>query len=226
MLLVCVLTAVLTAIYMKRAYLLTFEGNPRWPGAMDTKPKESPWTMTAPLVVLAALSVVGGFVGLPAVLGSSKIHHFLVHDGHGPVSELRHELHVPASIEWGLLFLGLAIAAGGVLFAWFVIRWGTRGPGADTLGRRVWGPAHGRVSREAALAGSSHRWVVNPVVNGARRVLATFDQNVVDGAVNGVAKMVQGLALRMRGVQTGVVQHYALAFVLGVALVLALMLFA
>ncbi len=221
-----IVTAVLTAIYMTRAYLLTFEGNPRWPDAMDTKPHESPWTMTAPLVVLAALSVVGGFVGLPAVLGSSKIHHFLVHDGHGPVSELRHELHVPASIEWGLLFLGLAIAAGGVLFAWFVIRWGTRGPEADTSIKRFFGPLYGTFSRKYSVDEIYQRWVVNPLVNSARRVLAPFDQNVVDGAVNGVAKMVQGLALRMRGVQTGVVQHYALAFVLGVALVLALMLFA
>ena len=221
-----VVTAVLTAIYMTRAYLLTFEGNPRWPDAMDTKPKESPWTMTAPLVVLAALSVVGGFVGLPAVLGGSKIHHFLVHDGRGPVAEPLHELHVSPSIEWGLLFLGLAIASGGVLFAWFVIRWGARGPEADASVKRFFGPLYGTFSRKYSVDQFYQKVIVNPVVNGARLVFAPFDENVVDGAVNGVAKMVQGIALRLRGIQTGVVQHYALAFVLGVAVVLALMLFA
>ncbi len=217
-------TAVLTAIYMTRAYLLTFEGTPRWPDAMDTKPHESPWTMTVPLVVLAALSVVGGFVGLPAVLGGSEIHHFLVHDGHGPVAEPHHEFHVPVAIEWGLLFLGLAIAAGGVLFAWFVIRWGSRGPEADTSVKRFFGPLYGTFSRKYSVDEIYQKWVVNPVVNSARKIFAPFDESAVDGAVNGVAKLVQGIALRLRGIQTGVVQHYALALVLGVVVVLALML--
>ena len=57
-------TALLTAVYMTRAYLLTFEGEPRWPDALDTHPHESPWTMTVPLWVLAGLSVVGGFLGV------------------------------------------------------------------------------------------------------------------------------------------------------------------
>ena len=44
------ITALLTAIYMTRAYLLTFEGESRWPDALDTHAHESPWTMTVPLV--------------------------------------------------------------------------------------------------------------------------------------------------------------------------------
>ena len=58
-----IVTALLTAIYMTRAYLLTFEGDPRWPDSLDTHPHESPWTMTTPLWILAGLSVVAGFLG-------------------------------------------------------------------------------------------------------------------------------------------------------------------
>ena len=67
--------------------------------------------------------------------------------------------------------------------------------------------------------------VVNPLVEGSRRGLAPFDQNVVDGTVNGVGSLVRGIAGRLRGIQTGIVQNYALALVLGVAVVIALMIF-
>ena len=221
-----IVTAVLTAIYMTRCYLLTFEGAPRWPDAMDTKPHESPWTMTLPLVVLAVLSVVGGFVGLPHVLGGSEIHHFLVHDGHGPVAEPHLEEHVSAGLEWGLLVLGALIAIVGVSFAWFVIRWGARGPEADTTVQRFFGPLYRVFSGKYFVDELYDRIAVNPVVNGARKVFAPFDQKGVDGAVNGVAKLVQAVALKLRGMQTGVVQHYALGIVLGVVVVLALMIFA
>lgn len=221
-----VITAILTAVYMARCYLLTFEGSPRWPNAMDTKPHESPWTMTLPLVVLAVLSVVGGFIGLPHVLGGSEIHHYLVHDGHGPVAEPHLEQHVPAGLEWGLLLLGAAIAIAGVSLAWFVIRWGERGPEADTRVRRFFGPLYGIFSRKYSVDELYDKYVVNPVVNGARNVFAPFDEKGVDGAVNGVARFVRSIGLRLRGIQTGVVQHYALALVLGVVVVLALMIFA
>ncbi|MDX1419464.1 MAG: NADH-quinone oxidoreductase subunit L [Rubricoccaceae bacterium] len=216
-------TALLTAVYMGRCYLLTFEGRPRWPDALDTKPHESPWTMTVPLVVLAVLSAVGGFLGLPAVLGESWIHHWLGAEYGGPVAEPVHELHVAHSTEWGLLGLGALIAVGGLFLAY--VRWGRRGLDADASLRRRLGGVYrlwaGKYFVDELYDGA----VVNPVVEGSRRGLAPFDQKGVDGAVNGLARSVAGLAGRLRGIQTGVVQTYALYVVLGVALVLGLMLF-
>ena len=60
-----IVTAFLTAFYMMRSYMLTFEGKPRWAMADSIHPKESPWTITVPLWVLGVLSLIGGFVGLP-----------------------------------------------------------------------------------------------------------------------------------------------------------------
>ena len=227
-----IVTALLTAIYMTRAYLLTFEGDPRWPDALDTHPHESPWTMTVPLWILAGLAAIGGFFGLPPVVTEalgwpdSWIHGWLVgHEGHaGPVAELVHEMHPSHGVEWALLGVGALIAIAGVFIAWSVLRFGARGPEAD---RRV-----AKAMPFYRAAGRKWYWdelynatFVRAVVDGARKVFAPFDKNVVDGLVMGTAASVRGVATRLRGVQTGVVQTYALGIALGVVAVVALVLF-
>ena len=67
--------------------------------------------------------------------------------------------------------------------------------------------------------------VVRPITEGSRRGLAPFDMKVVDGLVNGTARAFRGLSGWGRGMQTGIVQSYALALVLGVVVVVALMIF-
>jgi NADH-quinone oxidoreductase subunit L len=215
---------------MGRCYLLTFEGRSRWPNAFDVKPQESPWTMTVPLVVLAVLSAVGGFLGVPAVvhealpfLPESWIHHWLGAEYGGPVAEVEHELHVPHATEWGLLGLGAALAVAGLFIAW--VRWGRRGLDADLSLRRRLGFLYTLWSRKYFVDEIYDDAVVKPVVEGSRRGLAPFDQRGVDGAVNGLARLVRGAGVGLRGLQTGVVQTYALYVVLGVVLVIALMLF-
>jgi len=222
-----IVTAILTAVYMTRAYLLTFEGEPRWPSAMDVKPHESPWTITTPLVVLAGLSVVGGFLGLPHVLGHSWIHGWLVgHEGHvGPVADYPLDPpYVPAGTEWMLLALGAGIAIGGIALAWFGLRFGARGPEADAKVRRGLGWVYAMARRKWLWDEAYDAAVVQPVVRASRDGLAPFDKRVIDGGVDGVGTLV-GLASRaVRRVQTGVVQVYALAVVLGVVAVVALLL--
>ena len=235
------ITAVLTAFYMTRAYLLTFEGDPRWPDAMDTHPHESPWTMTVPLVVLALLAAVGGFFGLPAVFGAdaSWIHGWLVgHDGHlGPVADSLDPLwgavspfydaehHASHTVEWILLGLGAFLAVAGIAAAGLALRYARRGPEADRSVRRALGPVYGGASRLWGWDTVYNATVVRAVVDGARRVFEPFDRNVVDGGVMGLAGLVRGAAGRLRRVQTGVVQTYALAVVIGVVAVVAIVLF-
>lgn len=225
-------TAVLTAIYMTRAYLLTFEGKPRWPGFMDVKPHESPWTMTVPLWVLAGLAVIGGFFGLAPVVAEalgthSWIHEWLVgHGDHvGPVAELGHEVVPSHAVEWGLLGLGALLALIGVGAAWFGFRFGERGPEADRSVRKLMGVFYGPASKKWGWDEAYDAAVVKPIVEGSRKGLAPFDKGIVDGAVTGLARSVRGLAGVLRGAQTGVVQTYAAAVVLGVVIVVALMLF-
>ncbi|PSQ82394.1 MAG: NADH-quinone oxidoreductase subunit L, partial [Bacteroidetes bacterium QS_7_67_15] len=112
-----VVTALLTALYMMRSYVLTFEGKPRWPRAEEDglAPHESPATMTIPLWILAAGSVLAGFIGVPAVATEmfgveNWIHHYLGAPYGGPVAEASLHGHVEPIIEWALIALGATIA--------------------------------------------------------------------------------------------------------------------
>ena len=223
-----IVTALLTAIYMTRAYVLTFEGRERWPDALSVKPHESPLTMTIPLIVLAIGAALTGFIGLPVVVAElfgteSWIHHYLGAPYGGPVAEYKAAEYVPHALEWGLLGLGALIAVVGVGIAYFSYR--TSGLQTDNTVRRKLGAVYTLFSNKYFVDEGYDATVVRPITEGSRRGLAPFDQNIVDGAVNGVARLVGGLSQWGRGMQTGIVQNYALALVLGVVVVVALMIF-
>ena len=224
-----IFTAFLTAFYMTRAYVLTFLGKPRWPLADRVHPHESPATMTIPLYVLALLSAVGGFVGLPPVISEitgigNWIHHYLA-DGHGPVAEAMVFPHNEGFmlIEILLLVLGAVIAVAGVLFAWN--RYAKHGLAYDDQLKRRFGALYRWWQNKYFVDELYDRTVVQPVIRGSRNVALPFDKFVIDGVVNGFAAVSRGLAGGLRLLQTGVVQNYALAIAFGVVLVVTLMLF-
>lgn len=221
-----IVTAFLTAVYMIRAYVLTFEGEPRWPKAETVKPHESPWTMTLPLWVLGILSIVGGYIGLPGVLARGDwnlIHHYLGESFGGPVAEVHTEAHVALSTEWMLLALGGAIAIAGVALGW---RWYSKhGPAFDEIIRARFGWLYRVAEGKYFVDEAYDKVIVRPVIGIAEKGFAPFDKYVVDGLVNAVAFITRGLSFVLKYIQTGIVQTYAMAFVIGVILVLALMLF-
>ena len=130
------LTAGLTAFYIFRAFLLTFHTEPRWPkpaagsghaahgahGSHAAGPHESPATMTAPLVVLAVLSVVGGFVGMPKVMGTNWLEGYFepvfAHAG----ASAHAAAAMSAGTEWMLILASVAAGLAGIGTAyWFYI---------------------------------------------------------------------------------------------------------
>ncbi|MFQ5569584.1 MAG: NADH-quinone oxidoreductase subunit L [Rhodothermales bacterium] len=218
-----IVTALLTAFYMMRSYMLTFEGKERWPLAHEVKPHESPWTITVPLWILGILSLVGGFVGLPGVLGDVNwIHHYLA--GHeGPVAEAELHGHVALGIEWGLIALGSLIAIGGLYWGYSAYK--KHGLAYDDRLRQWFGALYRWWQGKYFWDEFYEKTVVRLIIGGAEKGLAPFDQKVVDGLVNGMARFMSGTSGVLRYIQTGVVQNYALAVVLGVVIVIALMLF-
>jgi NADH-quinone oxidoreductase subunit L len=221
-----VVTALLTAFYMTRSYVLTFEGTPRWPGADAVHAHESPASMTVPLWTLAGLSVVGGFIGLPEVIADGKlnwIHHYLGGKYGGPVAEASVKGHVPLALEWGLIALSSVIAIGTVAFAWRA--YSRQGVGYDETLRAHFGGLYTWWQGKYYWDELYENAVVNPLIDAtARRGLAPFDARVVDGIVNGVGQMSRSASGILRRIQTGVVQNYALALVVGVVLVIGLLL--
>ncbi len=218
------ITAVLTAFYMTRALILTFHGKELWPHSDEVKPRESPATMTVPLWILGVLSVVGGLVGLPAVIGHGEfnwIHHWLVgQSSSGPVAEIAYSHHVSAAIEWGLIGLSSAIALIGVWFGW--TRYTKHGPAYDDRVKSAFGKLYTVFSHEYYWDEIYDKYVVQAIVKLADKGFATFDREVVDGSVNGLAEIIRASAGRLRKTQTGVVQTYAAGIVLGVAVVVGL----
>lgn len=117
--------AALTAFYMFRLYLLTFEGECRADEETQSHIQESPWTMTVPLIVLATLSIFAGFIGVPALLGEPLGIPNVLHDWlYGVIwpGEALFAHVVPESVAW--ISMGSAITAGlgGIAFAWFKYR--------------------------------------------------------------------------------------------------------
>ena len=222
-----VLTALLTAFYMMRSYVLTFEGEPRWTAPDRHEPHESPSTMTIPLWTLGVLSLIGGFIGLPAVIKGGKwnwIHHYLGHKYGGPVHEASISGHVSLALEWGLIGLSSIIAIGTVYYAWSV--YSTYGLEFDAKLERGFTGLYQTWKDKYYWDDFYNDVVVYTVIEGiGRKAFAAFDTYVVDGAVNGIARLAQRLGRGLRLTQTGIVQNYALGLVLGVVLVIGIMLF-
>ncbi|WP_407938431.1 NADH-quinone oxidoreductase subunit L [Nocardioides scoriae] len=196
------LGAGVTGFYMTRLMLMTFFGRDRWePGV---HPHESPKVMTFPLVALAALSVLGGFLLL-----NDWIVGFLA-----PVTgeAVEHEPPLPPLVISVLAVLVVAIGVA-VAFALFGRREvpreaPTKVSVLTTIGRNeLYGDA------------INQGLVVEPGKN-LTSGLAVFDRTVVDGGAMGTAASMGGLSRAVRRAQNGFVRSYALSLLAGAALVL------
>ena len=220
---VAFLAAGLTAVYMTRLVVLTFFGTSRMSPDVEHHVHESPRTMTIPLVILAAGSLLVGFLGTPAFLGlgPNRFEQWLepvfasaepLGAAHGPAGASA--IHDPA-LEWGLMLASLGLASLAALAAWRVY---TRRPEVPERIARSFGGLY-RLARDKYRVDEAYdAAVVRPLVCGSRRVLfGIVDQRVIDALVN-----LTGIATRFTGhlvafVQTGQVQTYALVLLLGVA---------
>ena len=211
--------ALMTAFYMFRMVTLTFEGTPRW-GA-DKHPHESPPSMTIPLIVLAALAVVGGFVGVPAVLGGGNaIHHWL----HPVFAQAETTMALPEhhahTTEYILIAVSIAIAVTG----WWLGRsMFLKDPNADERIAAKTGFLYRLLARKYFVDEVYDAAVVRPVVKTSDSFLYRFfDVRIIDGIVNGAATVAGWTSRTMRVIQTGVVQNYAALIVVGLVIVLGL----
>jgi NADH-quinone oxidoreductase subunit L len=227
-------TAGLTAFYMFRLVSLTFWGTFRGTREEEAHIHESPRSMTVPLVVLAGLSIVGGFVGVPIVKGGDKIGEFLAPILLPVAGAASHAAEPAMSLELLLMAVSVAVAVGGSALAF---SWYAKGHGAVPAKLAAQFPGvykavsnkyyvdelYEAVFVEGLAKGGGHLlWdidatVVDGAVNGARHLTVAvswlasfFDQFVVDGLVNGVAYVLQASYRSFRRVQTGRVQNYAL----------------
>jgi NADH-quinone oxidoreductase subunit L len=195
--------AFITAIYVTRAYVLSFEGRPR----SDLHPHESPPLMTVPMALLGAGAVLGGLLGVS--IQSGRIQRFL-----GPVVG-EAEAHAAGGLsEVGLSVIASIVAAAGIVLAWVVYGSGR----VDWLAMRArFGGVRRALNRGLYVDDAYGVLLVAPGKAAAGFSASVLDVRVVDGAVNGVGRAFLRLAGVGRRLQTGLVRTYALAFLLGAA---------
>jgi NADH-quinone oxidoreductase subunit L len=214
----------MTAFYMFRLVVLTFGGKERF-DHHHLHPHEAPKTMTIPLVILAALSVLGGFFGVPKSLGGGNLlEHWLE-----PVFEPANRKLMIAAHEGGdaaeylFMALSVAIAGAGIWAALTIYR--KRTDIADTVANRL-GGLYRLLVHKYFVDEAYDAAVVMPIVNISDHILwKGVDVAVIDGTVNGSATLVGRLAAAARRVQTGVAQSYALVFATGILLLITWLLF-
>jgi NADH-quinone oxidoreductase subunit L len=203
-------TALLTAYYMTRQVILVFFGEARWkearPDGHEVHPHESPALMVLPLVVLAALAVVGGVLNLPFNRHTEFLTRWLA-----PVVE-HAERELPGSttdLRWPLAAAAALLALAGIAVAWLVY--------SRQRLRRV----EPEVLAHAWYVDEGLSWFVGHPGRAGFEGTAWADKNVVDGAVNGTAGLVHVTGERARRLQSGLVRQYALGFAVGVVVLLA-----
>ena len=199
------LTAFLTAFYSFRLVFVAFWGPSRVDSHVARQVHEPSPTMTMPLIVLAALAIVTGYLGIPG---------FLLPALPGPTSlPPAHE----GAASFAIMALATVMGLGGIALAYvfYVLK-----PALPSVIAQQW---------SSLYAGSLHKWYVDelyeawfvrPTIEAANDLWQWIDMRVIDAAVNGVAGSINLWSRALRLIQSGEVQHYALAMALGAVVIL------
>lgn len=197
--------ALMTAFYMFRLYFLTFTGSFRGTHEQEHHLHESPAAMTIPLVLLAILSVVGGYVGLPPVISE---HHSLAHYL-SPVVQNFEVQHLSHATEWMLMGISVTLILVMIAVAFNI----TKKP---------------NFKENTGLAKVlENKWYVDelfdtviakPIIGLANLLDRVVERKGIDGAVNGVGRFVNWGSSKMRLLQNGQVGTYIFGMVIGVIL--------
>jgi len=205
-----VLGAGMTAFYMFRLYATTFLGTFRGTHEQEHHLHESPSAMTMPLIILAVLSVIGGAVGVPEVLGGHhELHEFL-----SPVltTEKPHELS--HGTEFTLMGISVAIAVIAILFA--VTKYSKKPEIEDAEG-------FGKVLANKWYVDELYdNMIVKPLGALASVLKNIVEKSGIDGIVNGVGRFIQYSSRQLRLLQSGQVGGYILFMVLSIVVLFLL----
>jgi NADH-quinone oxidoreductase subunit L len=214
-----VVGALLTAFYMFRLYAMTFLGKFRGTHEQEHHLHESPAAITIPLVVLAILAVVGGWIGIPEVFmhGGHRLEAFLE-----PVFAQSNLIAVKHELSHATEYSLMAISVGGALIA-LIVAW------------KKFSKYEQSASSETGIGKIvANKWyvdelydtmIVQPLQSLATFLNRVIEKNIIDGLVNGVGKAVQYGSRQIRLLQSGQVGTYILLMVIGMLVLFIIQLF-
>ena len=197
--------AAMTAFYMFRLYYGIFWGTENKALHAEHTPHEAPLTMTFPLMFLALVTCVAGFI---------PFGHFVSADGQ------LYDIH----LDWNVAGTSIIIAVASIFLATYMYI-GERQPQADALAEKF-GKLH-RWAYKRFYMDEVYQYITHRIIFAhISKPIAWFDRHVIDGFFNFLAWGANALSFRIRGLQSGSVQGYAYVFLLGTLILLAIMAFA
>ena len=217
--LLVLITAAFTAFYMFRLVGLTFFGKPRY--GSNVHPHESPSTMTIPLIILAVLSVFGGFIGLPHIFGYNVLEHWLepvFANSYSIIQTWRPDSIHSVSTEIILILVSVVVAAASIFISFR--KYSKQESFEEEKG-------FGKVLENKYYLDEVYdKTVVDPIFKTSNRLLwKIFDVKFIDGIVNGVANFASRTSIDWKKLQTGVIQDYGTFAVAGVIIIILYFLF-
>ncbi|MDR4480217.1 MAG: NADH-quinone oxidoreductase subunit L [Nitrospira sp.] len=198
------LTAGLTAFYSFRLVFVTFWGTSRVDPHHAGHVHEPSTTMTAPLMVLAVLSIVAGYLGIPS---------FLEPVFHGAGAAAHHE----GTAAYGIMAVATLMGLTGIGAAYYLY---VLNPGLPDRLAHQWRAAYELSLHKWYIDEAYDRSLVRPTISAAQGLWKYVDVAIIDGAVNGVARAVAWGGWFIRLTQSGQTQHYALGMTLGAVVIL------
>ena len=218
-----------TAFYTFRMIFMTFHGQPRFDvtkpahdaaHATDEHehhggpPRESPWVVTVPLIALAIPSVFAGWIGIePLLFGDFFGNSIVVLEQHAVLAEMREEWHgIGTFIAHGVQGLPFWLAIAGVVMTWYLylVR-----PALPDRIKSALGPVYTLLEKKY-YADIFNDWFF---AGGARKIGNLFsnigDRVVIEGIVNGSARVIGRCSALLRRIQSGYVYHYAFTMIIG-----------
>ncbi len=220
-----VVTAALTAFYMFRLIFLTFYGKERMTKEAKAHLHESPKTMTVPLMILAVLSVVGGYMGMPHLFGvTNYFEHWLapviISTSHGSTSHALASGGGDVAMEWTLMASSVALVLFSIFMAYLLYKKKTEI--STSLAEKMSGLKNLLLNKYYVdeMYGAI---LIRPVVYFSLFLWKVFDVVIIDGFINGSASWYADFSEFARKSQTGRVRTYATVFLSGVIVIIAYM---
>ncbi len=204
--------ALMTAFYMFRLLFRVFFGACSLSLEEQQKVHESPTNMTLPLQALAALSIVGGWVGIPLIAGANVFGDFLA-----PVFGGHVEAHHEVVFEILMMVFSLAIAFISIYAAYnlYVLK-----NDGDSAYVELWPGIHRLLVNKYYVDEIYDALIVQPVKRASIWCWIVFEDGLVDAAVNGAGFFVRSLGGVLRHLQTGYVKSYAVSMLVGALVIL------
>lgn len=211
------LTAMLTAFYMFRLLFLTFNGKFRGTELQKQNIHESPWVMTLPLIVLAVLSIFGGALNLPSLIGGSNYLATFLAPVFADSASVVKPVEIAHSTEIILMIVSTLAAVAMALFAYNKYVTKNSIPTSEVKGRsKLYNLSYDKLYIDELY----ERIIVRPL-KSLSTFLYTFVEKIgIDGIVNGTGRLVSTSGKVLRQLQSGHLTFYVFVMVLGVIVIM------